>query len=80
MSEDRRIEHHAVARSLLPWGQKEHDDLKPQGETVFEVIDNWMSCRATIFNVGLQQERYGLTDREVEHLAQHVEKWLAARS
>lgn len=75
----RAIAQHAVARSLLPWEQKEHDDLDPQGETVFEVIDHWLACRATIFDVGLGQMRYGLTDREVEHLAEHVEKWLDSR-
>lgn len=75
----RAIEEHCIARSMTPWHRKEHDDLEPRGETVFEVLDNWMACRAAIFEVGLGQNRYGLTDLEVRHVAEHIEKWLEAR-
>jgi len=72
----KRIEQHVIARSMCPWYEKEHDDLEPEGNTVFEVIDHWLACRAAIFDVGLGQLRYGLLDREVEHLAEHLERWL----
>src|SRR5690242_17427782 len=75
----KRIEHHVIARDMCPWHQKEHDDLEPEGETVEEVIDHWLACRALIVDVGLGQLRYALLDREVKHLAEHIDKWLTSK-
>lgn len=75
----RNLEHHAVVWQMLPWNQKEHDDLKPEGDTLQEVIDHWLACRADIFDVGLGQTRWGLSDQDVRHLAEHLGKWLDER-
>jgi hypothetical protein len=75
----RNMEHHAIVFQMLPWNQKEHDDLKPDGETVAEVIDHWLACRADIFEVGLGQTRWGISTQDVNHLAEHLEKWRSSR-
>lgn len=58
---------------------KEHDDLEPAGDTVADVLNHWLSCRADILDVGLGHLRYCLTEREVKHLSEHLEKWFASR-
>jgi hypothetical protein len=68
---------HSLARSMCPWHDKEHDDLKPEGATVFEAVDHWLACRGDIAPVGLGQTRWALSDQDVRHLAEHIEKWLA---
>jgi hypothetical protein len=68
---------HSLARSMAPWNAKEHDDLRPRGETVDAIIDHWLACRADIIPVGLGQTRYALSTQDVRHLAEHIEKWLA---
>jgi hypothetical protein len=70
---------HSLVQSMCPWHAKEHDDLDPQGETVAGVIDHWLACRGDIIPVGLGQMRYALSEQDVRHLAEHIEKWLAAR-
>lgn len=65
---------------MLPRGKRGPDDLTPEGDTVHDVIDHWMACRADIFELGsMQQARYCLTDDDVRVLAEHVEKWLEGR-
>lgn len=77
----RPLELHALVRTMLPWGRDEPDNLKPEGETVFDVIDHWMACRADIFELGsMKQARYCLTDDDVRKLAEHIEKWLEGRA
>lgn len=66
---------HSLVQSMLPWNMKEHDDLEPEGETLLEVIDHWLACRGDIIPVGLGQTRWALTDQDVRHIAEHIEKW-----
>ena len=67
------LEEHAIMSQMLGWREGKPDTLEPEGETVFEVIDHWMACRADIFEHSIMRlTRYCLTDDDVRRLAEHV--------
>lgn len=77
----RLIENTALARAEAPWEKDAPDTLDPEGDTVYDVLDHWMACRADTFehHPVLKQTRYCLTDGDVRRIAEHIEKWLEGR-
>lgn len=73
------MQHYLIARAMVGDDHKPLDDLGPKGDSVQEVVRRWMACRADIFDVGLGHLRYALTEQDVDHLCQHLEKWLRSR-
>lgn len=64
-----------IARAMVGDDWKAHDDLEPEGETVAEVIDHWFACRVDVFDVGLGHMRWCLTEQDVRHLVEHLQRW-----
>lgn len=69
-----KLQAYLVARSMTPWATPP-GALEPRGNDLRAVVDHWLACRADIFDVGLGQMRYCLTDVDVAALVEHVNEW-----